>query len=270
MKKQISLLLCLVLVFSLAACGGNENAPAEEEKVETVTVTRIATEIRRNGADEAKLEYVYDEAAVCIEVISYMNGEEVLRTTPTCDEKGNILTKTYSLFGGTLTDTYTYDENGRTLTYAQTDANGNLIYGFVDVPHETAEFTSRTMTTVTPNGEMVQRLEYTFDDQGNAIRQDVYMNDSLAQYFVFTNDEQGRVIAQEGYAADGSAVGTTEYTYEDNTKLGVNKAPDGTVLNQAEILMDDEGRTLESKVTMNGSIVNHQSFTYQTIQVPVA
>jgi len=154
MKKLFSLMLCLALALTLTACGGSEPAATEAPaEIATVSLTLLSSEIRNNGegTDETKLEYVYDEKGVCTEIISYLNGKEVLRAAPKYDEAGNILEKTYANFGNTVVETYTYDENGKVLTFVQATPEGNVIYQYEDVPHETEEFAKRTMTNFMTN-----------------------------------------------------------------------------------------------------------------------
>lgn len=274
MKKFTALSLCLILLLSLTACGNSGEAPAET-KAETISVTRLKSETRSNGSSEMKLEYAYDENGVCTEIVSYLDGQEVHRAAPVCDEKGNFLTKTYSNFGATIVETYTYDKNGKVLTFVQADPEGNVFFQYEDVPHENAEFAKRTMTqymTMEDGSkmEMVQIMECTFDDNGYMIRQDITMNGALAEYYEMTNDEQGRLVKQLGYSPDGTLLNSMEVTYDGNTRHMVAMSADGTILNEQTGIVDDAGNRLEAKVMMNGAVVNHQTFSYITIDVPAA
>ena len=277
-KKLFSLMLCLALALTLTACGGNESAATEAPaEIATVSLTLLSSEIRNNGegTDETKLEYVYDEKGVCTEIVSYLNGEEVLRAAPKYDEAGNILEKTYANFGNPVVETYTYDENGKVLTFVQATPEGDVIYQYEDVPHETAEFAKRTMTnfmTLEDGSKMEinQVMECTFDDQNYMIAQDVYMNGQLAQHYEMVNDDQGRLVKQMGYSADGSLMNTMEVTYDGNTRHMVSTDAAGNILNEQYGITDDAGNRLEAKVLMGGKIMNYQAWTYITMEVPAA
>ncbi|MBE6620844.1 MAG: hypothetical protein E7625_05740 [Ruminococcaceae bacterium] len=63
-----------------------------------------------------------------------------------------------------------------------------------------------------------ERIETTYDEQGNVIREDYYYDNELSHYIVYDYDETSRLTTETTYTSDNVKTMLVEYTYHSNGK----------------------------------------------------
>lgn len=238
MKKTLSIMLVVLLLLSLTACGKKAEKPSDTT---TTTTVPAVPEDENYVAAMAKLEEgnwqeAYDlfkasadpRAAEELEKFAFVpttvtrkssNGRDLVDTY-TYDERGNLLSdSTKGDYSWTMeTDnatTYTYDEQNRKLSYtyyskgkAQTvltytyDADGHML----------------TQTEQDVDGVLVFRADYTYDEKGNELTCRKWYNEereSENSDMVYTYDAQNRLLTRT-VTYEGEEPTVYTYVYEED------------------------------------------------------
>lgn len=270
MKRYLLIVLALCLVLGGCTKKGGTTTPTpsataptapEGPKLKTVYVhTSITREV---GNTINRTEYLYDAQDRVTEVLAYTNGQETNRHSVECDEYGNFIK--WISADGKVTE-YSYDDSGHSLGYAI--YNGMELISSVEYTWDGDLRTS--VTNKIPSGGMEQRAALTYDNQGNLIRQDTFVNGTLSNYAVYTTDAKGRVSTVETFLPDGTLSLRSTYVWEKNTETVTITLPDGTVNQIVETTYDGSGNLL-SQIVMDGqnNVFTKEIHTWKAIQVPV-
>ena len=165
----------------------------------------------------------------------------------------------------TTPTTYTYDVGAGKVKIEEPDYSGNadLMVGIEGV--------------MTINADEVKRIETRYDDRNEAVEVKVFNRaGSLIGRVEITRDKQGNPLEETQYAGDSGpfnpysagSCSTEEMeslTEEQKAELAAQLAqlfPSGMAMSKHSHKYDVEGRLIESKLTMMGMVVNHQTFSY--------
>lgn len=266
MKRKIAIMMVLVIALSLAACG-NSTAATGNGSTDPKTEWRMTSRTSENGTNVEKLEYVYDEDGMPTEIISYLNGEELMRSTPTHDEKGQILTCSYIISGMTYEETATYNENGKALSVTQNINNGQMFSEVTYTYDDKGNMMTQTSKSIYDMGDGTKQEEiivttFTYDDKGNQIRQDITMNGQLMAYAEISYNTEGKVIQQASYSSDGTLTNSAEIAYEGNKAIQTTKMGDGTVVGTYTRVFDEHENVIEMIVDYSG-VTSKETMTWQ-------
>lgn len=257
--KRLFSLVCVALL--LAGCAGKNQEEPEKTEPETKTVYIHKSITRTQGNTIGRTDYIYDENYRLTDVIvSDGKGSELQRYLVHCDENNNPIEWTSAAGTGIL---YTYDAQGRTLrteTYNE------------DILLTATEYTwsgeLRVSTTVkTPTQE--QRTEYTYDDKGSLIRQDLYTGGILSSYGLFTLNEDGKPAMCSTFDPEGNPVSEVAFEYEGTMEKRTTTDLQGTVLQNQTMTYDDHGNLLENKLTDANGTVLTETHEWVGVEVPI-
>lgn len=257
-------LLCLLLgVLLLTGCSAEvpEEPTETEPRTKTVYVHSTLT-YHRSGSITSRTEYVYNDENLLTDVIvSGKDGAQIQRYLVTCDENGNP-TEWASAAGTTVN--YTYDTQGRTLR-TETYTGETLM--------TSTEYTwsgaLRISTTVrTPSRE--NRLEYTYNENGALIRQDIYENGQLKSYGLYTAGEDGKPLCCFHYTPDGNAFSTVTYEYSEGKETRTTADAQGSVTAVNILTYDSHGNLLsDDTLDSSGNVLSSEVHEWIPIEVPV-
>lgn len=208
MKKLFALLLSVVMLLSMAACGNRKEA--EEEKEKTVSYYVVTSEKHYNKDElTSSAEFTYDSKGRPLTIKIEMVGERTMETKLSYDKYGNKVRETY---------TYTDLETGLTST---TDEIYELTY-------EGDKLTHCDIVDQTGN-RMGFDLQY--DDKGRLIRVDydeAYTNARASVWHTYEYDDQGRLVQETngrrmlsptGVATDMETTTQMRYQYGENNNV---------------------------------------------------
>lgn len=196
-----------------------------------------------SGAPYGELRYIYAEDGKLVA------EQEV-------SPEGTVTTKT----------TYIYDDLGEKVKIQKLDfhGEGTLILG---VEH----------TSTFVNADRADRVESRYDDRGEVVEARVFdVDGALLSRMEITRDANGNSLEEIQYYGDDVRFGSctpdscsTEemeaLTEEQQAELAAEVArlfTPGTVMSKHTHTYDREGRLIESKLTMMGMEVHHQTFAY--------
>lgn len=260
MKKLLSMILALTMVFSLAACSGGDAKSDEDENDENLedgidensdvgeahddpAITVLQCEILTTMPEEGRqhsARIIYDENGNAKTEISYNeDGKETQRIERAYDADGNqILVETYR--DGMLRETETteYDAHGRVVSVTRV----SHVDGVEE--HQTIRYnedgTGTNVVEIYANGMMVYKSTITMDE---------YFN-----HLSITEEVEGEVYQVEG-----------PYTYEyieAGNQLTVKRYQDGKCWLSYVETRDEVGR-LVSVVTYGGErIIDVYTYRY--------
>ena len=209
MKKLLCLMLALLMVFSLAACGGDngndgnddeggDKNPNKEPTTPTTTVPPeddtvwVLVQETSSGTDDY-YRYIYDENGNLVGGAFYADGKKVTdiqyATTPT-ESGGKIVEEQKK---GRYDDAYEkgdvyeFDAEGRLICTTHYDAWGELSAIYTFTYNESGQLVEQVETK---DGEMARKLTYVYD--GNKLMEGHYWdkNENYGHY-IYTYNENG-------------------------------------------------------------------------------
>ena len=236
LKKTLSIILSVLLLLSLTACGKQAEKPAKTTPTTTTTAPAEPQDENYVAAmaklEEGKWQEAYDlfkastdpKAAAELEKFVFVPttvtcknslGQDLVHTY-TYDERGNLLSRAnkgdYSWTVKSDSETtYTYDDHNRKLTetYRFQDETSLETYTYDEDGNELT-YTYRNYSGAVQNG-----YTCTYDQRGNLVKKE-YMDKIDAAYNyteVFTYDEQDRLLTRTRINYDGKESVRT-YAYE--------------------------------------------------------
>ena len=213
--------------------------------------------IAADGTGGSKTVYTYDERNNLLEEKRIAaDGTGGSKTVYTYDERNNLLEEKRIAEDGTEQgkSVYTYDEKNTLLTELRVNENYETLYFYDKDGNITEERRLKDIRSDVhyiyendriieiiqygSDGEVYQKLVYTYDGNGNNVRQDWHytddqskMFDAYTVYVLNTFDENGRMIKEVGYDQNGLELYGSEWTYNA----------------QGNILTENEFRNLNTK-----------------------
>lgn len=215
-KKTLSIILSVLLLFSLTACGKQAEKPAKTTPTTTTTAPTEPQDENYVAAmaklEEGKWQEAYDlfkastdpKAAAELEKFVFVptsiirknsNGRDLVHTFA-YDERGNLLSE---IEKGDYSWTMERDD---TITYTY-DAMGNLL------------------SRESRYKDSVYRIVYTYDEKGNELTYAYYnVYGDIQNSYTNTYDEQGRLAKTEHYDRLDAAEKYTEvFTYDEQDRV---------------------------------------------------
>lgn len=263
MKKRTAILLMAALL--LPGCKAKEAQPSQPaapveqtEDQQTKTVYIRTSETLTTGDSVTRTDYLLEDDQVT-QVVVYTNDVETMRYDVTCDENGNYV----EWVSDDIRIEYTYDSLGRLL--------GNTCYHGDTVTSSVKQIWGgeHLLELVARNGSQETRTVYTYNDQGQKIREELYLDGVLWGYSRLTLDDRGRFHTQTTYKADGTEDKTVHYEYDGNTATVTTTLPDGTLEHTTVEVFDDQGNLLKTTdYDGQGQMTSQKTFTWTPIQVP--
>ena len=120
------------------------------------------------------------------------------------DGKGNLITEIWENFNGSpYKRSYHYDENGLN-DYMEDSVGGET----VSIHRRSYDASGHMVSeeTYSNNGNLINRMEYVFNEKGMCTQQTMYDRDGkVAQQWYFTYDENDKLIRTE-YYIDGELI----------------------------------------------------------------
>jgi YD repeat-containing protein len=186
----------------------------------------------------------------------------------TYDEKGRLIAERHITREGKVTTpaTYAYDEEGRRIMIQEFDfAEGeNVMVGIEG-------------TNIGITASEAKRIETRYDERGEAIAVEVFnAAGALASRVEVTRDERGNPLEETQYIGDTAPFGdcsteacrteeTVELTEDQKAEFKAEIArlfAPGTVMSKRVHTYDEEGRLIESRLTMMGKEINRRTLAY--------
>ena len=262
MKKYGTILLLMALL--LTGCKDRQEPSAqptqavEEAGQQTKTVYIRTSETLTTGDSVTRTDYLLEDDQVT-QVVVYTNDVETMRYDVTCDENGNYV----QWVSDDIRIEYTYDSLGRLL--------GNTCYHGDTVTSSVKQIWGgeHLLELVARNGSQETRTVYTYNDQSQKIREELYLDGVLWGYSRLTLDDRGRFHTQTTYKADGTEDKTVHYEYDGNTATVTTTLPDGTLEHTTVEVFDDQGNLLKTTdYDSQGRQITQKTSTWTPIQVP--
>lgn len=291
MKK--SLILLLVLSLLLCSCGKTEAAPETAPPAETAAPTEYVQEVTGPEAEvdpEDITEPVATETVVRLVRTSVLNdkGEEVLYREYFYDAYGRE-TEYWEYSDGEVLSfcitnwisdteaeiTYSYYEDGILIHMVYDEAGRPILNEKIEHGTVTSKTThtydeqGNTVNTVSVVGDYANTYvyEYTYDDRGNILVRQEFMNgDSIGRLEV-EYDAEGREIASVYYYPDGTVNYTTRTTYEGDAETRTSFDSDGTAYLTQITVTDQLGNILSRETWQEDMMVSRTENTYEEIQI---
>ena len=240
MKKLISLLLAMIMVMTMAACG-DENKALYEEAVAAYNA---------GNYEEASLKLValgeYKDAA---QLLSSIKAEKNGVTTTVTTAEGETSSTTEYIYkdGNLIKETVTYSDGTTVKNYYKYDDNGlctsetlNLVDGGKVVINHLYENGIKVRTIRTNADKSKDTYAYTCDEDGKILSHVLTLSDGTVEEATYEyNAQNGWLVAIEtantltsyGYnqfndvsaeyvAVDGVDVSKTAYNYHYNYSIG--------------------------------------------------
>lgn len=216
------------------------------------------------------------------------------RTLNDYSDSGKLLaTRSYDP-SGTMSGevSYIYDDEGRLVaeqsvnqdgkasthvTYAWDDEGGKVKMEELDFPGDANVLIGIEGTNSSIGAGGVKRIETRYDETGEAVEVRVFNPDgALTTRTEITRDERGNPLEEIQYVGDTLPFGpcstdgcptevAVELTVEQKAELEAEMArmfSSGTVMSKHTHTYDDEGRLIESRLTMMGMEAGRQTFAY--------
>lgn len=257
--KRLFSALCAALLLTGCAAQTPEEPVETQPKTKTVYIHKSMT--RSQGNTIGRTDYIYDDENMLTDVIiSNAAGEELERYLVSCDENGNPVEWTSATGTSIL---YTYDSQGRTLR-TETYSDDTLLTS-TEYTWSGALRVSVTVKTLTQE----QRTEYTYDDKGCLIRQDLYTGGVLTSYGLFTLNEAGKAAACSTFDPQNNPIAEVTYEYDGATEKRTTTDLEGKVLQTQLQTYDEHGNLLENKLSDAGGLELTEVHEWIGIEVPV-
>jgi len=250
MKKLVTTLFTLVLLFSFSSCGNKEN-------VEYYITKRY---VQQPTGDINLTEYTYDDQWNILNSTILLNGKFASAITYTYSEDYTVVVMetTSAIYDPTTQEIHrNFNAEGKVI-HAEAYSGGALL--------STAEYfydeAGREIKSVNTSADgQINTLEHLFDDQGNLI---TYKIDT--GYYVsrqeYAYDRQNRRISAEYYQND-QLTSRTEYTYENGVQKGIYYDASGNQLRTTFTTFDDAGNPLtEESFDILGTLQSRTCYAY--------
>ena len=226
LKKLFSLLLALLMVFTLAACGedadegGNKDPGKDPDKNPTTPTTTVPPEddtvwvlVRESNMGSSRYSsYVYDEEGNLVSG-EYFNGLDKMGdykfvTTKNADG-GKLVEQWYKHVKDAefwMQNTYEFNDAGKLTCTTDYDLRGNVSTVYTFTYNDAGQLVEQTQTT---DGEVVKKLTFVYDGQ---LLMEGHYEDNGGSYghYLYTYDENGNPTTVTTYAADGSVISVKE------------------------------------------------------------
>ena len=159
-----------------------------------------------DGSLNDHIRYIYDEDGKVIHGFQTTDSftGEMTSVTYAYDGKGNLITEIWENFNGSpYKRSYHYDENGLN-DYMEDSVGGET----VSIHRRSYDASGHMVSeeTYSNNGNLINRMEYVFNEKGMCTQQTMYDRDGkVAQQWYFTYDENDKLIRTE-YYIDGELI----------------------------------------------------------------
>ena len=232
MKKLICLLLALVMVMAMTACGDENKEPYEE-----------AVAAYNNGMYEEAAEKLaalgdYKDAA---QLLSSITAEKAGVTMEITNAEGNVSADVEYVIkdGNLIKETFTYADGTVTKNYYKYDDSGLC--------------SSETLNQIDGGKVVISHLY----DNGIKTRSIRTNADKSKDTYEYTCDESGKVISHVLTLSDGTVEEAT-YTYNDQGLLTAIAATSGTTNYEYNAF----GDLVKESVEANGEVVSATTYAY--------
>lgn len=267
MKKLFSLLTATVLLFGLAGCRKNDdNGPtqpaAEAPGIKTVYIHESVTHTL--GTTVSKTAYLYDDQMRLTEVV-VSSDQDTHHYQVTCDANGNPI-RWQTEIGGKISATdYAYDGLGHMVS--------TMVYSGEQLVTSTEQVWAgdlrMSVVAKAPAQNYENRTEYTYDDQGRMIRQDLYINGQLDSYAICQTDDSGRLVRVDSFTPEGGVMGATVHTYDGKIENRTFLDENGQIVQSMILTYDDAGNLLTSNTrNAEGKVLAGEIHVWKAIEVP--
>lgn len=215
MKKQISLILIILLSLSFYGCSSKTESPKNPYRP-----VSYKSEVIRDGVLTEWIleEYQYDENGFQIGSLQYLYG--ILEETYIYenDEFGNIL-KVTSISDGKTTvfdHNLTLDDYGRILLQ-EVYTDDVLCYTMAYTYNKNGNVTSEIYTTMEDGAaEVIRNKEMTYNRKGERIREILRKADGS---YIRYDYEDGKEVKASSYSSSDDLLSYREFTYNSNGQL---------------------------------------------------
>ena len=192
MKKISAVILAVVMLFTLAACGGKTNdgdSSAGKNKGGKTEAVEVLVGFYINGEIDRTFDYD-SNGNIILDITGDPDGNYYSRSTWTYDDDNRLVSRTdsyrYDDYEESRTD-YTYDENGN--LSLETHSNGN-------------------------------RVEYSNDENGNCVEElGISSEGNVHRKVINEFDSQGRCTLKTYYNSDGSMDYKKSYEYDEHDRV---------------------------------------------------
>jgi len=215
-----------------------------DEQGRPLTYVQDETYYRGSHVEE---KYVYAEDGSYVVHATYSNDDEEQTNYDTQGRKIREHTKNKNSNRESLYE-YTYD------------AAGNLVHEFhryVFVDEEGVEQAITTTTscsynengqllslkTTDKNGETTQKEEYTYDEAGRKIKEEISYDGLSWNFCTYTYDEEGKLLTEHH---TGETIDTTTYSYNDDGTLKMTEKVGGSGTFVSAYTYDEHGNRVAS------------------------
>ncbi len=251
MKRYLSVILAMLLIFTLAACGvkkDNADGGADSDKTTGQSVQQVTELFTYSGKKES----------VEVLVGFYVDGR--LDRGYSYDSNGNmILDINYMEDGSTEKEKeeWLYDDANRLIKESYTDNYSSYSTRTTDYTYEG----TRLIKAVKSDGS---RTEYKTDDYGNVTEeQNILADGAKAGRTVYEYDVYGNTTLRAVYKADGSFDYEYRYEYDEagNVKVETCSRSDGT---ESKTLREynTDGKLLKYERFDNGVRIRDYGYEY--------
>lgn len=283
MKKILSAILAMTILFTLAACNIPQQTedPTTEPTTEPVTepaaptlqepefdpnleytvpkITCIRSDYIQDDGEPAPVrkEYEYEDNKL-VRISSYWN--DVLEYEWTYDGSlDRVLTETRYDEDGTVSyrDVYEYDEQGNRVKGASFDGEEQN-YTYTYEYDDNGKLIKEANIT---EGQQESATTYAYDAQGNLIEKIEYWGSAEDVRYTYVYDAQGNQIEEYKYD-DGEEIHRVWSYDEAGNPLTLDESYNGESSGQTVFRYDDEGRLLDKVYCIDGEEYIEDTYTY--------
>lgn len=207
--------LSILLLIAVLLCGCGKTAEVENPY-------RIKTQIHEtynlDDTETVRTEYIYDENGWLVETQTYDDEGWWYTTKFILDENGNSHgSEKVAANGDIITEVMlTTDKQGRMLT-SESYVNGELQKTTEYVYNDNGQITNHCTTTINMFGgeNWTTYIDSTYDKDDNLIREDIlYMPNNESEYNLYIY-ENGQLIREESYVGESLDV-YKDYTFDES------------------------------------------------------
>lgn len=232
MKKLICLLLAVMMVMAMTACGDENKKPYEE-----------AVAAYNNG--------YYEEAANKLAALGDYEDAAAMLASITAEKSGVTTTVTAADGDVTTTTEYVF-KDGNLIKENITYADGTVIKNYYKYNDE-GLCTSETLNDLEGGKTVINH----FYEDGMRIRSIRTNPNKTTDTYEYTSDENGKVISHVLTLSDGTVEEAT-YTYNEQGLLSVISCANSTTTVEHNAF----GDVVKEAVTENGEVVCATTYTY--------